>query len=171
MGMHNSVGINFYFELDPAVAEEQTETRYRCSNTECSKHNKKKRMKTDNFCSTCGSKIEGVEVSIGDIMPDAFDFCEKYLKGYEIVSRVRSEGSDIPEGIWQYNLRPSFDVCTLDEDAIASGCVFDLSELNVPALIEQFMQEEPIKVFVEAFEAVYGKGYLIPRLGLISTWN
>lgn len=171
MGMYNSVGIDFYFEVDPALSAEQKATRYRCSNTECKNHRKEDYFKPDNFCSSCGSEIEGVEVSLGDVFPDAYDFCEKHLKGHEIFCTACSEGGGMPDGIWRYNLHPSFEICSFNEEMISSGGVFDLSELNVPVLIDQFMQEELVKVFLEAFESVYGKGYLTPKLGLFSTWG
>ena len=171
MGMNLSVNLKFYFELDPALASEHKVTRYRCSSQSCMNHHRKEYHSPGNFCSNCGSPWESFEFSDGQKLPSPYEFCEQYMNGDEIVCSGNSD-SGIPDTVWLYNYRCDTLKKNFGDFDVECGGVWDLSRLNAPSLIEEFLaNEEPAQRLLNAVNEVYGPGYITPRFGLFSEWG
>lgn len=165
-----SVICNFYFELSEEVSElKDFIFNIKCSNGSCNKrvHLNIRDRESVKFCSLCGSEIKKEVKEKRRYYPSSSDFFKTHLKEKGEVAMGGYEY--LPNNIWIYNYTLPQNLLRLgiNENNVIS--FKDLSDVNMPEAIEEFKQIERVKLFLEKFEEVYGKGTIKVCYGALVT--
>lgn len=155
--------ISAYIEIDENIKLKNVKNIKCCPNIHCEKY--KKEMYKVSFCSSCGSKIDELEIECEPETPSANDFGLTYFDDEDLLY------------YWNYN--PNFWFFNFKIENKSEQLKFDikeenhlvLSEFNFEAELEKYKHNKKVQKILSKIEELYGKNSAVLKIGLFPDYD